>query len=72
MKTVIQELMDIIEMDHNNGVEISQKVIWKMLLKAKEKEKQQIIEAYEKDMSSNGNLSFESGLEYYKETYENK
>ena len=70
MKTAIKKIMDIIEMEHNNGIEISQKVLWKMLSEALEKEKQQIIEAYEKDMSSNGNLSFESGLEYYKETYE--
>lgn len=46
MKTAIQEVMDIIEMEHNNGVEISQKLLWKMLLEAKEKEKQQIIKSY--------------------------
>jgi hypothetical protein len=47
MKTAVQEIMDIIEMEHNNGVEISQKVLWKMLSEAKEKEKQQIIDAIE-------------------------
>jgi len=47
MKTAITEVMDIIEMEHNNGVEISKKVLWKMLLEAKEKERQQIINAHE-------------------------
>lgn len=45
MKTAIQQVMDEIEMYHNNGVEISKRVLLKMLLKAKEKERQQIIEA---------------------------
>lgn len=36
-KTAMQEVMDIIEMEHNNSVEISQKVLWKMLSEAKGK-----------------------------------
>jgi len=63
MKTAVEEVMDIIEMEHNNGVEISQKVLWKMLLEAKEKEKQQSIDfAYKcriiNDVDKNGNVSF--------------
>ena len=66
MKTPIQEVMDIIEMEHNNGVEISQKVLWKMLLDAKEKEKQQIIEA----VNSQRQLGWdEKGEQFYNETY---
>ena len=42
MKTVLQEVMEEIEKEHNNGVEVSQKKLWKMLLKAKEKEIDQI------------------------------
>ena len=63
MKTVIDELIEQFEKRELPAN-------WKEYFK--EKEKQQIIEAYEKDMSSNGNLSFESGLEYYNETYEIK
>jgi hypothetical protein len=39
MQTAIQEMISIVEMDFENGVEISMKVFHKMLLKAKEKEK---------------------------------
>ena len=66
MKTAIQEVMDIIEMEHNNGVEISQKVLWKMLLDAKEKEKQQIIEAANYGVDLN---YWTDGKDYYNETY---
>lgn len=45
MKTAIQKVMDIIEMEHNNGVEISQRVLWKMLKEAKAEEKEHLIEA---------------------------
>ena len=66
MKTAIQEVMDIIEMEHNNGVEISQKVLWKMLSEALEKEKQQIIEA----VNSQRQLGWdEKGEQFYNETY---
>ena len=66
MKTAIKKIMDIIEMEHNNGVEISQKVLWKMLLDAKEKEKQQIIEAH-----AVGVYDCISGEQYYNETFKN-
>lgn len=46
-KTAIIELMEIVDMDYNNGVEISMKVFYGMLKKALEAEKRQIIEAYE-------------------------
>lgn len=46
MKTAIQEMVDIVEMDYNNGVEISMKVFHGMLLKALFKEKQQVLDAY--------------------------
>lgn len=68
MKTAIQEVLDEIETEHNNGVEISQKQLFKMLLKAKEKEKQQISKAYfcgfDEDLQR-------SGEQYYNETFEN-
>lgn len=44
MKTVIQEMADIVEMDFNNGVEISMKVFHGMLLKAILKERKQMID----------------------------
>jgi len=42
--TAIQEVMAIIEMEHNNGVEISQKVLWGMLNKALATERKQLID----------------------------
>ena len=46
MKTAIQELMDIVEMDYYNGVEISMKVFNNMLKEALVKEKAQIKTAW--------------------------
>lgn len=46
-KTAITELMEIVEMDANNGVEISMGVFYKMLQDALPKERQQIEEAYQ-------------------------
>lgn len=66
MKTAVEEVMDIIEIEHNNGVEISQKVLWKMLSEAKEKEKQQIIDAYQIAADNYGGNKAE---QYYNETY---
>jgi len=45
-KTAIREMMDIVEMDYNNGVEISMRVFHGMLKTALEKEKEQIKIAY--------------------------
>lgn len=45
-KTAIQELLEIVEMDFNNGVEISMKVFHGMLKQALEKEREQIELAY--------------------------
>lgn len=47
-KTAMQELMEIVEMDANNGVEISMRVFYKMLQDALPKERQQIEQAYNK------------------------
>jgi predicted DNA-binding protein (UPF0251 family) len=58
--------MDIVEMEHNNSVEISQRVLWKMLSEAKEKEKQQIINAIE---CPNFWGKYKSAEDYYYETY---
>ena len=70
MKTAIQEVMDEIEMEHNNGVEISQKQLWKMLLKAKEKEKEQIIDAAYSYINTDGVINKkELAEQYYNETF---
>lgn len=37
-KTAITELMDQVELEHNNGIEISTAVFYKMLVEAKQKE----------------------------------
>jgi hypothetical protein len=62
MKTAMHLLIEELEKD---GYQFNHEVIEKHI----ELEKQQIIDAYEKDMSSNGNLSFESGIEYYTNTF---
>ncbi len=77
MKTAVQDVLDIIEMEHNNGVEISQRVLYKMLLEAKEKEKQQIIDAFVLSRTSDGcnwdkNDATETANGYYNETYNTK
>ncbi len=62
MKTAIELLVEYYE-ELVPGIE--NVVIDKFL----DLEKQQIIDAYEKDMDSNGNLTYESGLEYYASTF---
>jgi hypothetical protein len=69
MKTAIQELIDIVEMDYNNGVEISMRVFHGMLTKALEKEKQQIIDAYEAEWPQ---YLTTKGAKYFTMCYENK
>ena len=71
MKTAIQEVLDEIEIEHNNGVEISQKQLFKMLLKAKEKEKQQIIDANNAGWRANRKKIDQNANDYYNETFEN-
>ncbi len=75
MKTAIQQVMDEIEMEHNNGVEISQRALWKMLLEAKEKEKQQIIDAGNGGaliwIAKTNKLGQSTGEQYYNETFKN-
>lgn len=46
MNTAIQDLMEVVEMDYNNGVEVSVKVFFNMLKKAQDKEKEQIYNAF--------------------------
>jgi len=65
--TAVEQLIGIVEMDYNNGVEISMKVFLKMLNDSKEMEKQQIIDAH-----NNGKNTLppnESAEQYYNETY---
>lgn len=50
--TAVQELIEIVEMDYNNGVEISMKVFHKMLTKALVKEKQQMAGYSKRDMEN--------------------
>jgi hypothetical protein len=45
-QTAVQEMIDVVQMEMNNGVEISMRVFMGMLKKAKEMEKQQIIDAW--------------------------
>ena len=47
MKTAVQEMIDIVEMDFGNGVEISMRVFHRMLLEALLKERKQIEYAFD-------------------------
>jgi hypothetical protein len=74
MKTAITKIMDAIEMEHNNGVGISQRVIWKMLNEAKEEEKQQIIDFANKcqivrNIDIDGNITFVDPAEFFESTF---
>lgn len=69
-KTAIQELMEIVEMDANNGVEISMGVFYKMLQDALPKERQQIEEAFVAgDERGTNNIPF-NAEQYFNQTYQ--
>lgn len=71
--TAVQELIEIVEMDYNNGVEISMKVFHKMLTKALVIEKQQITEAFTSGQANIADIFFdEDGLNYFNNTYDAK
>ena len=63
-QTAIQEIINIVQMDMNNGVEISMDVFMGMLKKAKEMEKQQIKDAYQ-----TSHISMMTAEQYYNETF---
>jgi len=70
-KTAIQELMEIVEMDANNGVEISMRVFYKMLQDSLPKERQQIEEAFVAgDERGTNNIPF-NAEQYFNQTYQN-
>jgi hypothetical protein len=78
-QTAVQEIMSIVEMDYNNGVEISMKVFYGMLQNALIKEREQIEEAYEQGYSDSqveyagsleeGKIYFTDFKHYYNETF---
>ena len=78
-KTAIQELMEIVEMDANNGVEISMRVFYKMLQDALPKERQQIEQAYnqgyrEAEIDNGADIrddisDYQNASNYYNQTY---
>ena len=68
-QTAVQQLIGIVEMDYNNGVEISMKVFLKMLNDSKKMEKQQIIDAVNWDSKSISENGIRKGEQYYNETY---
>lgn len=69
-KTAIQELMEIVEMDANNGVEISMRVFYKMLQDSLPKERQQIEEAFVAgDERGTNNIPF-NAEQYFNQTYQ--
>jgi len=80
-KTAIQEIMDIVAMDYDSGVEISMKVFYGMLKNALEKEKVQIKLAFNQGYRNGFNdanyvtendkdiAEYEDANKYYKENY---
>ena len=71
MKTAITEMMEIVEMDFENGITISMKSFHSMLKRAKKKEKQQIIDCYNDAYQDPPIYSEDVGKKYYDETYNN-
>jgi predicted ABC-type ATPase len=70
-QTAVQEMINIVQMDMNNGVEISMSVFMGMLKKAKEMEKQQIIDfAIWFNYTNTNYQSYEQIIQqYYNETF---
>ena len=70
-ETAIQEMINIVQMDMNNGVEISMDVFMGMLKKANEKEMQQIIDAHGIKTKSINQDQAEiiTGRQYYDRTF---
>jgi hypothetical protein len=69
MKTAIQELMDVVEMDFNNGVEISMKVFYGMLMQARQKGKQQMIDTFKHAQVLHAVNDETRAEQYYTQTY---
>lgn len=70
MKTAIQELIDIVQMDFNNGVEITMRAFNSMLKKKLKKEKQQIIDAVKAGRDDCHDDFSREPEEYYSQTFE--
>ncbi len=69
MQTPIQEMLSVVEMDFNNGIEISMKVFSSMLKKALQKEKEQLI-TFHIEVMRKGLMS--EGVAKWKNAYEPK
>jgi hypothetical protein len=69
MKTAIEEMMDIMEMDHNNGVEYSMKVFYGMLKEAKKIEQEQILQAFVAGSERGTNNIPFNAEQYYTQNY---
>ena len=71
-QTAVQEMIDVVQMEMNNGVEISMRVFMGMLQKAKKMEKQQIMDAI-KFGQNNHTVSIiddkKTAEKYYNETF---
>jgi hypothetical protein len=68
-QTAVQEMINIVQMDMNNGVEISMSVFMGMLKKAKEMEKQQIIDAWNDGLFGSLRKGEDNAEQYYNETF---
>lgn len=71
VETAMQEIMNIVEMDYANGVEISMKVLYKMLSKGLRKEREQLIDAFDNGQA-NWDVKcqdYKNGTEYFNNTF---
>lgn len=84
MKTAIQEMVDVVEMDFGNGVEISMRVFHGMLLKALFTERQQLSDAFNQGYREGFNdaqsvtenekdvSEYDDAKNYYERTFKNE
>ena len=67
--TAITELMEVVEIDFNNGVNISMGFFYGMLKKALAKEREQIEQAFEEGYLTGYSGESNDGKDYYTETF---
>lgn len=70
MKTALNEIKKIVKDLSSHGADFDW--LLKIINDQIETEKQQIIEAYEKDICGNENFTYSTGLQYYNETFNNQ
>lgn len=74
MKTAIDEIIDVIEFNHNQGIEVLENVVYDKIIDSKTIFKQQIIKAYDDAFNYvvDGGFVAKTGEQYFEEMYNDK